>query len=127
MLQKNIGLKPNGKKQNMLLQKTMLGLFKNCQRYTRCRPNTSIPIKNKTEAIQFSEDGQNARLVEHFSEVLNQPIILTIVLDLNAEINNVNDDISMNDISKEEIVEGLRALANNKAAGSDFIPSELLK
>ena len=56
-----------------------------------------------------------------------EPIILTIVLDLNAEINNVNDDISMNDISKEEIVEGLRALANNKAAGSDFIPAELLK
>ena len=33
----------------------------------------------------------------------------------------------MNDISKEEINEGLRALANNKAAGLDFIPAELLK
>ena len=33
----------------------------------------------------------------------------------------------MNDISKEEIKEGLRVLANNKAAGLDFIPVELLK
>ena len=33
----------------------------------------------------------------------------------------------MNDIPKEEIEEGLRALANNKAAGSDFILVELLK
>ena len=33
----------------------------------------------------------------------------------------------MNDISKEEIKERLRALANNKATGLDFIPAELLK
>ena len=33
----------------------------------------------------------------------------------------------MNDISKEETEERLRALANSKAAGLDFIPVELLK
>ena len=33
----------------------------------------------------------------------------------------------MNDISKEEINEGLIALANNKAGDLDFIPAELLK
>ena len=33
----------------------------------------------------------------------------------------------MNNISKEEIKEGLRVLANNKPAGLDFIPVELLK
>ena len=33
----------------------------------------------------------------------------------------------MNDISKEEIGEGLRALANNEALGLDFFAAELLK
>ena len=33
----------------------------------------------------------------------------------------------MNGISKEEIEEGLRVAANNKAASLDFIPAELLK
>ena len=33
----------------------------------------------------------------------------------------------MNDISIEEIEQGLRALANNKAAVLNFIPAELLK
>ena len=67
-------------------------------------------------------------MVEHFSEVLNQPIP-TILLDLVDDINNVTEeaDTSMNNISKEEIKEGLRALGNNKAAGLDFIPAELLK
>ena len=48
---------------------------------------------------------------------------------MDDHINNVNDDaaISVNDISKDEIEGGLRALANNKAAVLDFIPAELLK
>ena len=36
-------------------------------------------------------------------------------------------DISMNDFPKEEIEQELRALANNRAAGLDFILAELLK
>ena len=45
------------------------------------------------------------------------------------ELNNVTNDadVSMNDISKEETEERLRALANSKAAGLDFIQVELLK
>ena len=48
---------------------------------------------------------------------------------MDYDINNVTDDadISMTDISKYEIEEGLRALVNNKASGLDFIPAELLK
>ena len=48
---------------------------------------------------------------------------------LNDDINNATDDtdISMNSVSIEEIEEGLRALANNKAAGLDFILAELLR
>ena len=48
---------------------------------------------------------------------------------MDVDINNATDDadISMNNISKEEIEEGLRALANNKVASLDFISAELLK
>ena len=48
---------------------------------------------------------------------------------MDDDIDNAIDNAatSMNDIPKEEIEEGLRALANNKAAGSDFILVELLK
>ena len=48
---------------------------------------------------------------------------------MNDDINDATDDtdISMNYVSIEEIEEGLRALANNKAAGLDFILAELLK
>ena len=44
------------------------------------------------------------------------------------ELNNATDDadVSMN-ISKDETEERLRALANSKATGLDFIPVELLK
>ena len=40
------------------------------------------------------------------------------------ELNNVTDDV---DISKDETEEVLRGLANSRAAGLDFIPTELLK
>ena len=43
---------------------------------------------------------------------------------MDDELNNVTDDV---DISKDETGEGLRALANSRAAGLDFIPAELLK
>ena len=51
------------------------------------------------------------------------------ILDLVNELNNATDDadVSMNDISKDETEERLRALANSKATGLDFIPVELLK
>ena len=50
------------------------------------------------------------------------------ILDLVNELNNATDDadVSMN-ISKDETEERLRALANSKATGLDFIPVELLK
>ena len=50
-------------------------------------------------------------------------------MDLDGDINNSTDDadISVNNITKEEIEERLKALAKNKAASLDFISAELLK
>ena len=103
-------------------------LYKIVRDLTGSSPNTSIPIKNKAGPILLSEEEQNTGWVEHFSEVLNQSVP-TILLDLDGDINNATDyaDISMNNISKEETEEGLRALANNKVASLDFISAELLK
>ena len=50
----------------------------------------------------LSDMEHNSKWVEHFSEVLNQPISI-ILLDLIGELNVTDDvDISMNDISKDE-------------------------
>ena len=78
--------------------------------------------------ILLSDKDKNSRWVAYFSEVLSHPISI-ILLDLVDEVNNVTDDvdISMNDISKNKIEEGLTALANIKAAGLDFILVDLLK
>ena len=73
--------------------------------------------------ILLSEDDEMSRWVKHFSEILNRPISI-FFLDLVGELNNVTDDV---DISKDKTEEGLRALANSKAACLNFIPAELLK
>ena len=62
--------------------------------------------------ILLSEDDQKSRWVKHFSEVQNQPISI-FFLDLVDELNNATDDV---DISKDETEEGLRPLANSRAA-----------
>ena len=75
--------------------------------------------------ILLSDMEHNSKWVEHFKEVLNQPVSI-ILLDLIGELNVTDDvDISMNDISKDETGKGLRP--HSKAAGLDFIPAELLK
>ena len=75
--------------------------------------------------ILLSDMEHNSKWVEHFNEVLNQPVSI-ILLDLIGELNVTDDvDISMNDISKDETGKGLRP--HSKAAGLDFIPAELLK
>ena len=66
--------------------------------------------------ILLSDMEHNSKWVEHFKEVLNQPVSI-ILLDLIGELNVTDDvDISMNDISNDETGEGLRALANSKGA-----------
>ena len=82
-----------------------------------------MQCSNDSVMILLSEDDQKSRWVKHFSEVQNQPISI-FFLDLVDELNNVTDDI---DISKDETEEGMRVLANSRAAGLDFIPAELLK
>ena len=75
-------------------------LYKIVRDLTRSRSNTSIPVKDKAGTI-LSEEEQNAGLVKHFIEVLNQSIP-TISLDLDDDINNVIDDADTQLISPEK-------------------------
>ena len=64
--------------------------------------NQSIPIKSKAGKTLLSEEDQNQRWIEHFSEVLNQPNPDTL-FDFNDENDSwVNDsNITLDDISHE--------------------------
>ena len=75
-------------------------LYKIVRDLTGSRSNTSIPVKDKAGTI-LSEEEQNAGLVKHFIEVLNQSIP-TISLDLDDDINNVTDDADTQLISPEK-------------------------
>ena len=73
---------------------------------TGSRLNTSIPVKNKAGATRFSEQDRIVFLnrIDWTVQWSPEPIP-TIVQDLDVKINNINGDanISINDISKEEI------------------------
>jgi len=65
-------------------------------------------------------------LVEHFNEVLNQPIS-DDRFDFNREdvVGTIN--VSHSDIDEDEINKAINKLKKNKAAGLDGIPAELLQ
>jgi len=92
---------------------------------TGSRTNSVVFIKNKSGKILLSDEEQLDRWVEHFTEVLNQPIPSS-TFDLQDEIANELDVPSI-DFSKAKIESALRDLPNNKAAGIDHFPAELLK
>jgi len=70
--------------------------------------------------------GQAARWVEHFNEVLSQPISDDL-FDFTREdvVGTIN--ASLSDIDQVEISKAVNKLKKKKAAGLDGIPAELLK
>ena len=89
--------------------------------------NTSNVVKDRNGNILSKESDIMNRWAEHFRSVLNrgdptQPPAIDI------DNNNIEElDISVEEISAEEIQAAIRKLKNNKAAGVDNIPAELLK
>jgi translation initiation factor 2 alpha subunit (eIF-2alpha) len=66
------------------------------------------------------------RWAEHFRSVLNtgNPTQLPII-DIDDDLEEL--DINIDEINVEEIKKAIKKMKNNKAAGSDNIPAELLK
>ncbi|XP_072167451.1 uncharacterized protein [Diadema setosum] len=86
----------------------------------------SIPIKNKEGKTLASEEEQNARWVEHFQEVLNQPDPPSLI-DFSEEDVMEPLDLDTGQITEAEVLRAIKALKNGKAAGIDNITPELLK
>ena len=81
-------------------------------------------VKDQNGVILTSQVDQLRRWAEHFQQVLNLPEPANP-----AEVREPVEEliISIDPLSKEEIVDGIKGLKNNKAAGYDGIAAELLK
>ena len=66
------------------------------------------------------------RWTEHFHEVLNQPEP-TMLFNFEQESNIASVDISVQDITAQEVIKAINLQKNNKSPGLDGIPAELLK
>ena len=66
------------------------------------------------------------RWTEHFHEVLNQPEP-TMLFNFEQESNIASVDISVQDITAQEVIKAINSQKKNKSPGLDGIPAELLK
>ena len=90
------------------------------------KSSANAPIKDKNGRTLLTTEEQDARWVEHFKETLNQPTPRELY-DFEGfpgvdELNVWDGEISIDEVSK-----AVKSLKNNKAAGLDQIPAELLK
>ncbi|XP_035772278.1 uncharacterized protein LOC118456011 [Neolamprologus brichardi] len=96
--------------------------------YLNSRPltptNANVPVKDKNGKLLLAQEEQNKRWAEHFQETLNQPEPTT-----NSKAEASQDELGVNTgrITIEEVKIAIKSLKNNKAAGLDEIPAELLK
>ena len=88
--------------------------------------SSGVPVKDKNGKLLQTEAEQNARWVEHFKETLNQPEPLDLFL-FPEEQNAPELNVEQGPITTSEIENATKKLKNNKSAGVDLLPAELLK
>jgi len=101
-------------------------LFSVVRELTGAKSNSNVPVKDKSGKTLLTAEEHNARWVEHFKEVLNQPEPL-ITYDFNTFPVPEELPSSLQNITEEETQRAIKSLKNNKAAGCDEISAELLK
>ena len=74
--------------------------------------------------LLISEEAQDARWADYFSEILNRPPPETEP-DIPVDVEDL--DIETLPSSKEEIINAIMALKNNKAPAPDNLNAELFK
>ena len=80
--------------------------------------------KDKDGKLLISEETQVARWAEYFSEILNRPPPET---EPDIPVAVEDREIETSQPSKEEIINAIKALKNNKAPGPDNLNAELFK
>ena len=93
---------------------------------TNPRSIFSIPIKSKAGRTLMTEEEQSNGWMENFECVLNQPDP-TNLIDVEQVTPMALLDVTMGNISIEEVAKSIHALKNNKAGGLDEVTGELLK
>ena len=101
-------------------------LYRIVRDLTGAQTNTNVPVRGKDGKVLLTEREQSARWVEHFNEVLNQPEPDELFsFDNESDLGPIEG--SLEDFQISETAKAIRKLKNNKAAGLDEIPAELLK
>uniref|UniRef100_A0A914WQC5 Reverse transcriptase domain-containing protein n=1 Tax=Plectus sambesii TaxID=2011161 RepID=A0A914WQC5_9BILA len=101
-------------------------LYRIVRELTGGRSNANAPIKDKNGKVLLTKEEQNARWMEHFQEVLNQPAP-TAPHDFSAIIPIDQLDVNVNPITRAEVLKAIQQLKNNKAPGLDWISGEMIK
>ena len=86
--------------------------------------NLDAPIKGKDGTLSISDEAQDARWTEYFSEILNRPPPETEP-DIPVAVEDI--DIETSHPSKEGIINAIKALKSNKAPGPDILAAEPFK
>jgi len=77
--------------------------------------------------VLLTNEDQMKRWTEHFHEVLNQPEP-AMLFNFEQESNIASvDNISVQDITAQEVIKAINSQKNNKSPSLDGIPAELLK
>ena len=102
----------------------MRSLYHVTHEIANSRRVSGAPLKSKYGRTLTTEDEQNVHWVEHFKEVLNQPIppILNDELEAGTPLA-----VMMADITPGKVHVVVKCLQNNKVPGLDEISGELLK
>ena len=88
------------------------------------RKNLDAPIKDKDGKLLISEETQDARWAEYFSEILNlQPP--ETELEIPAAVEDLQ--IETRPLSREEIINAIKAPKNNEAPVPDNLNAQLFK
>ena len=93
---------------------------------TNSRSISSVPIKSKDGRTLVTEEEQFNIWMEHVEGVLNQPDPTTLI-DFVQETPMTLLDVTMGNISIEEVTKSIHARKNNKAGVLDEVIAELLK
>ena len=101
-------------------QATLYNITK--QVWGQFRKKLDAPIKDKHGKLLISEETQDARWAKYFSEILNRPPPET---EPDSPVEDLEKETSPP--SKEEIINAIKALKNNKASGPDNLNAKLCK